>query len=59
MHEGKLALQKPLRIKKTATFVVNQEKIGLGHPYDLEADDIAGAFSKKGQRSFFTSLSQE
>ena len=44
--EGKLALQKPLRVKETATFVVNQETIGLKHPYDLDADDIAGAFLK-------------
>ena len=51
--EGKLALQKPLRIKETATFVVNQEKIGLGHPYDLDADDIAGVFLKKDSVRFY------
>ena len=51
--EGKLALQKPLRVKETATFVVNQETIGLKHPYDLDADDIAGAFLKKDSVRFY------
>ena len=51
--EGKLALQKPLRVKATATFVVNQETIGLKHPYDLDADDITGAFLKKDSVRFY------
>ena len=38
--------KKPLRIKENATFVVKRTLINLKHPFDLDADDIAGAFSK-------------
>lgn len=49
----KLIKQKPLRIQESVTFVVNQGSIGLKHPYDLDADDIAGAFTKKDSVRFY------
>ena len=49
----KLVKQKPLRIQEDATFVVNQGSIGLKHPFDLDADDIVGAFRKKDSVRFY------
>ena len=49
----RIVKQKPLRVKKTATFVVDQTTIGLRHPYDLDADDNAGTFLKKDSYRFY------
>jgi hypothetical protein len=49
----KLVKQKPLRIHESATFVINQGGIGLKHPFDLDADDISGAFTKKDNVRFY------
>ena len=53
MEPEKLVKQKPLRIQENATFVINQGGIGLKHPFDLDADDIAGAFTKKDSVRFY------
>lgn len=51
--------QKPLRVKKTATFGIDQTNIGLKHPYDLDADDNAGTFLKKDSYRFYEVLMNE
>ena len=49
----KLVKQKPLRIQEDAILVVNQGSIGLKHPFDLDADDFAGAFTKTYSVRFY------
>ena len=49
----RLVSEKPLRIKETATFIVDQNRILLKHPYDLDADDTPGAFEKKENVRFY------
>lgn len=49
----KIAKMRPMRVETTATFVLNQKEAGLSHPYDLEADDIAGVYVKKEQTRFY------
>ena len=50
---SKAVKQKPLRIKETATFAVDQTAIRLQYPYDLDADDTAGSFTKKDSVRFY------
>ena len=49
----RIAKQKPLRIRENGTFVVHQKNIQLKHPYDLDADDTPGAFTKKDSVRFY------
>ena len=51
--EERIVKEKPTRIKDTVTFVIKQDKIKLRHPYDLEADDIGGAYIKNDQVRFY------
>ena len=44
---------KPVRVKDTATFVVNQTRANVKNPKDLDADDTPGAYSKKEQTRFY------
>ena len=50
---SKAVKQKSPRIKETATFAVDQTAIRLQHPYDLDADDTAGSFTKKDSVRFY------
>ncbi|XP_028514910.1 uncharacterized protein LOC110239267 isoform X3 [Exaiptasia diaphana] len=50
---NRLVKQKPVRIKDTATFIVNQTVAGIKHPKDLDADDTPGAFNKKESTRFY------
>lgn len=45
--------QKPLRVKGTATSMVDQTTNGLKQPYNLDADDNAGTFLKKDCYRFY------
>ena len=47
------ATQKPVRVKDTATFVVNQTGANVKNPKDLDADDTPEAYSKKEQTRFY------
>lgn len=49
----KVVKAKPVRITTAGTFIVDQRKIDLKHPYDLEADDVAGTYIKKEQTRFY------
>ena len=49
----KLVSEKPLRVTSNATFVVDPRKINLKHPFDLESDDVSGAYEKKEQTRFY------
>ena len=51
--QEKVVKTKPIRIKETATFVVQQDLINLKHPYDVEADDTPGSFIKRDQVRFY------
>ena len=42
-----------MRIKYTATFVVNQTRANVKNPKDLDAHDTPGAYSKKEQTRFY------
>ena len=44
---------KPVRVKDTATFVVNQTRANVKNPKDLDADDTPGAYTKKEQTRFY------
>lgn len=43
----------PLRVKENANFIIHQEKCNIKHPFDLQADNIGGAFLKKDQVRFY------
>ena len=38
-----------IRVNETMTFVLNQSQVDIKHPFDLDADQIGGAFTKKQQ----------
>ena len=42
-----------MRITSEATFVLDPVQTNLRHPFDLEADDTPGAFTKKEQTRFY------
>ena len=44
---------KPVRVKDTATFVVNQTRANVKNPKDLDADDTPGTYNKKEQTRFY------
>ena len=44
---------KPVRVKDTVTFVVNQSRANVKNPKDLDADDTPGAYCKKEQTRFY------
>ena len=48
-----LVKKRPLRITSEATFVLDPVQTNLRHPFDLEADDTPGAFTKKEQTRFY------
>ena len=45
--------KRPVRVTNAATFVLNQKEISLQHPFDLEADDVAGSYLKKEQTRYY------
>ena len=45
--------KRPVRVTNAATFVLNQKEISLQHPFDLEADDVAGSYLKKEQSRYY------
>ena len=49
----KVCKKAPNSVRETATFIVNQRKCKLRHPYDLEADDTLGAMTKKEAVRFY------
>lgn len=53
LDPSKAVQQKPLRIKETASFAVDQAAIHLQHPFDLDADDTPGSFTKKDFVRFY------
>ena len=42
-----------MRIKYTATFVVNQMRANVKNPKNLDAHDTPGAYNKKEQTRFY------
>ena len=57
--EERMVKKRPMCVTIAATFVVNQKQVGLKHPFDLEADDVAGTFIKKEQTRFFEVLEND
>lgn len=53
LPEERYVTQKPVRVKDTLTFVVNQTRAVVKHPKDLDADDTPGAYTKKEQTRFY------
>ena len=51
--EERYVTQKPVRVKDTLTFVVNQTRADVKHPKDLDADDTPGVYTKKEQTRFY------
>ena len=49
----RLVTRKPVQIKDTATFIVNQNVTNLKHPKDLDADDTPVAYNKKESTRFY------
>ena len=43
--------KQPIRVNGTTIFVLNQSQVDIKHPFDLDADQIGGAFTKTGQSS--------
>ena len=48
-----ICTQRPLRVKENATFIVDQAKCGIKHPFDLQADNIGGAYRKSDMVRFY------
>ena len=46
-----LSQNQQIRVNETMTFVLNQSQVDIKHPFDLDADQIGGAFTKKQQSS--------
>lgn len=59
VSQENMCKERPMRIKKTANFVVNQQKLSIKHPYDLEADDTPGSFAVKDQVRFYQIVRDE
>ena len=49
----RIVKKRPVRITNAATFVLNQKEMSLEHPFDLEADDVAGSYLKKEQTRYY------
>ena len=43
----------PLRIKKNAAFILKQNTYRICHPFDLQADNIAGSFKRSEKVRFY------
>ena len=46
-----LSQNQQIRVNETMTFVLNQSQVDIKHPFDLDADQIGGAFTEKQQSS--------
>ena len=40
------AKKQPIRVNETMTFVLNQSQVDIKHPFNLDAGQIGGAFTK-------------
>ena len=47
------AKEQPIRVNETMAFVLNQSQVDIKHPFDLDADQIGGAFIKNGKVRFY------
>lgn len=53
ISETRVCTKRPYRFKEDMTFVINQNKANIRHPYDLDADDNTGKFVKKENARFY------
>ena len=54
-----LCQQRPYHVRENSTFILNQEKIHIAHPYDLDADDSIGPSIKKEYVRFYEVTKRE
>ena len=48
-----VAKKQPIRMNETMTFVLNQSQVDIKHPFDLDVDQIGGAFIKNDKVRFY------
>ena len=47
------AKKQQIRVNETITFVLSQSQVDIKHPFDLDADQIGGAFIKNDKVRFY------
>ena len=48
-----VAKKQPIRVNETMTFKLNKSQVDIKHPFDLDADQIGGAFIKNDKVRFY------
>ena len=48
-----VAKEQPIRVNETMIFVLNQSQVDIKHSFDLDADQIGGAFIKSDKFRYY------
>ena len=48
-----VAKKQPIRVNETVTFVLNQSRVDIKHPFDLDADQIVVTLTKSDKVRYY------